>query len=78
MKVVYGFACAQTQINNGYAVWPAVMKDDVLELCDISGFLGTRLGKPSDSFFPSETGDSLCKVAMKKAYAKLKELDNKQ
>lgn len=72
---IYGFACAQTQINNGYAVWPAVMKGDILELHDISGFLGMRLGKPCDIFFPSETGETICKVAMKKAYSKLEELE---
>lgn len=71
---VFGYACAQTQMNNGYAVWCAILEDGILTLHDISGLLGTRKGKPNDFFFPCEEGKVHCAIALEKANQKIREL----
>lgn len=66
-RVKFGFV-AEPHKNNIYLVSPATKREDGSVACeDLSGFLGSWRMKAKGMFFESESGETLCNKALKKA-----------
>jgi hypothetical protein len=77
MSEVFGFV-AEPHRNNCYFVSAATEEGDKVTCHDLSGFLGSWKMREGGVFFPTVSGETLCKEAMQMAndYAREKNAAN--
>lgn len=66
MSELYGFV-AEPNRNNCYFVSAATKEGEEVTCHDLSGFLGSWKMREGGIFFPTVSGDTLCKEAMQMA-----------